>query len=199
MFPYSHFAPLFSFVYPPLSILLFFVAGCIESFFFFFPLYTFFSPNTSAPSHTRRLTMSEERSHPPSYPEHLPELSDSHDWAVCGSLQFSPTGVPGYTDPIPAPENPFELTAGDQSRHGKLPIPRTTHPSTWISSGRVSRACENCREQKAKCSGHRPCHRCQDAGIPCSYGDRKREKMVKCVLFAKIPGVRLTDYVYLDS
>ncbi|OQE96375.1 hypothetical protein PENNAL_c0001G10135 [Penicillium nalgiovense] len=64
--------------------------------------------------------------------------------------------------------------------NAKVAIPRNAQSSSWTSSGRVSRACENCREQKAKCSGHRPaCHRCLDANVPCSYGDRKREKMVK--------------------
>ena len=68
--------------------------------------------------------------------------------------------------------------------NAKVAIPRNAHTSSWTSSGRVSRACENCREQKAKCSGHRPvCHRCLDTGVPCSYGDRKREKMVKSLTF----------------
>ncbi|PYH49250.1 putative C6 transcription factor [Aspergillus saccharolyticus JOP 1030-1] len=62
---------------------------------------------------------------------------------------------------------------------GKIRISRVTS-AAWTTSGRVSRACENCREQKAKCSGHRPtCQRCEEAGIPCSYGDRKREKVAK--------------------
>ncbi|KAI3136915.1 transcriptional regulator family: Fungal Specific TF [Penicillium roqueforti] len=53
--------------------------------------------------------------------------------------------------------------------NAKVAIPRNAQSSSWTSSGRVSRACENCREQKAKCSGHRPaCHRCLDAGVPCS-------------------------------
>lgn len=84
--------------------------------------------------------------------------------------------IPGYGDPL-SPTQP-----SDRSVNRKVAIPRSAQPSTWTSSGRVSRACENCRELKAKCSGHRPaCHRCQDAGVQCSYGDRKREKMLKCV------------------
>ncbi|KAJ5322107.1 uncharacterized protein N7506_011237 [Penicillium brevicompactum] len=74
------------------------------------------------------------------------------------------------------------LGSFETSNHlnAKVAIPRNTPSSSSTTTGRVSRACENCREQKAKCSGHHPvCHRCQDAGVQCSYGDRKREKMVK--------------------
>ncbi|PYH87932.1 C6 transcription factor [Aspergillus ellipticus CBS 707.79] len=68
----------------------------------------------------------------------------------------------------------------DRNLNSKVAIPRSVSSGNWTSSGRVSRACENCREQKAKCTGHRPsCQRCQEAGIRCSYGDRKREKMAK--------------------
>jgi hypothetical protein len=88
-------------------------------------------------------------------------------------------------EPVPSyVENPAgpRLGAGERSLNSKVAIPRSANPSSWTSSGRVSRACENCREQKAKCSGHRPtCQRCQESGIRCSYGDRKREKMAKCV------------------
>lgn len=116
----------------------------------------------------------------------------SNDWAVS---QFSqtPVGFPASFDAIPgSTENPAgafrttntttPATTDERPMNAKVPIPRTTTSSNWTSSGRVSRACENCREQKAKCSGHRPtCQRCQEAGVRCSYGDRKREKMAKCV------------------
>jgi hypothetical protein len=72
----------------------------------------------------------------------------------------------------------------DQPMKAKVPISRLAHHSNCIGSGRVSRACENCREQKAKCSGHRPsCHRCHKARVKCLYGYRKREKILKCVFF----------------
>ncbi|KAJ5123579.1 hypothetical protein N7448_009676 [Penicillium atrosanguineum] len=100
------------------------------------------------------------------------------DWAVSGYTQPSP-GFPANTDRFPSRDDP----PSTDNRHGnaKVPIPRSAYPSSWTpTSGRVSRACENCREQKAKCSGHRPaCQRCQDADTPCSYGDRKREKLLK--------------------
>lgn len=82
-----------------------------------------------------------------------------------------------------SPAGPSRAIPTERPLNTKVAIPRSANPSNWTSSGRVSRACENCREQKAKCSGHRPtCQRCQESGIRCSYGDRKREKVAKCVL-----------------
>jgi hypothetical protein len=97
------------------------------------------------------------------------------------------SSVPSYTQPtefhfpeIPLPGHD-DLATGDQP-NTKVPIARNLQPISWASSGRVSRACENCQEQKAKCSGHRPvCLRCKDASVRCSYSDRKREKMAKWV------------------
>ncbi|KAF7595120.1 hypothetical protein BBP40_007324 [Aspergillus hancockii] len=111
------------------------------------------------------------------------EAAFSNEWAV---PQYSqPSFAPHVNYDIPAgfAENPAGTSAifsKDRSLNSKVAIPRSANPSNWTSSGRVSRACENCREQKAKCSGHRPtCQRCQEAGTRCSYGDRKREKMAK--------------------
>ncbi|CAI7651040.1 unnamed protein product [Penicillium viridicatum] len=110
-----------------------------------------------------------------SYSEYLNVDNEiNYDWAV-----------PEYPQPSPfnADTIPVDNSHRDYPSNGvnaKVAIPRNAQPSSWTSSGRVSRACENCREQKAKCSGHRPtCHRCLDAGVPCSYGDRKKEKMMK--------------------
>lgn len=112
----------------------------------------------------------------PSYSEY-PELVDesalfNNDWAV-----------PNYAQPsfeATIPEDSF-TPPGDRV-NAKVAIPRNAQRTNWTASGRVSRACENCRDQKAKCSGHRPvCHRCRDAGVGCFYGDRKKEKMAKCV------------------
>ncbi|KAJ5147916.1 hypothetical protein N7476_000571 [Penicillium atrosanguineum] len=82
------------------------------------------------------------------------------------------------------PQNDTATLADDldtELPHPKVPIPRDSKPRNW-TRGRVSRACENCHEQKAKCSGQRPtCDRCQQANVQCSYGDRKRERMLKQV------------------
>lgn len=124
----------------------------------------------------------------PLYPEYASDAAENESALLD---QVGP--IPGYNQPvIPFGLSPYnELFSSHQdppepsptsALNPKVPIPRTTRPVIYTSSGRVGRACENCREQKAKCSGHRPsCHRCQDAGVSCSYGDRKREKMLKCV------------------
>jgi hypothetical protein len=103
--------------------------------------------------------------------------SFSYDWMPV----YQPPLEPLNTDVIiPGPSEP---STGD--RVPKLAISRIAPPLNSTSSGRVSRACESCREQKAKCSGHRPtCHRCRDSGAQCSYGDRKKERILKWVTFS---------------
>ncbi|EED13436.1 C6 transcription factor, putative [Talaromyces stipitatus ATCC 10500] len=63
----------------------------------------------------------------------------------------------------------------------KVAIPRAPNLSEQSNvNRRVGHACESCREQKTKCSGDRPtCQRCQDLGLTCLYGDRKRERTAK--------------------
>ncbi|KAI2790326.1 hypothetical protein POX_d05836 [Penicillium oxalicum] len=94
-----------------------------------------------------------------------------------------PSGLSPHTSELLAgrrDSSEFASDLGQGSRNPKVPIPRATRPVAYSTGGRVSRACEACRDQKAKCSGHRPsCHRCQESGMTCSYGDRKREKMLK--------------------
>ncbi|KAJ5138998.1 uncharacterized protein N7515_003846 [Penicillium bovifimosum] len=112
------------------------------------------------------------------YPNPENESAFNYDWAVPAQPQPSPFEFTVNAQAIPVPGDPLATSIG--SVNAKVPIPRSAQASSWISSGRVSRACENCRDQKIKCSGHRPaCHRCQDAGVSCSYGDRKKEKMLK--------------------
>lgn len=74
----------------------------------------------------------------------------------------------------------FDGFHDNQAVNPKVAIPRNVQINTITSSGRVNQACDNCREQKAKCSGNRPtCQRCEDAGVCCVYGDRKRVRMLK--------------------
>ncbi|KAL2853454.1 fungal-specific transcription factor domain-containing protein [Aspergillus pseudoustus] len=76
--------------------------------------------------------------------------------------------------------NASTTTPQERPLNSKVAIPRSVSANTVPNRGRVSRACENCRDQKVKCSGQRPtCQRCQESGIQCSYGDRKREKMAR--------------------
>lgn len=167
-------------------------------FFTFFFVLSRDTPSTLKGRESRRcrsilfsVTMDDpNRPSPFSYPSYSSSdtretETPSHDWSASRFSQPSvgfPVGIEGLPGSSENPAGAFRTTTGDRSMNAKVPIPRTATPSTWTSSGRVSRACENCREQKAKCSGHRPtCQRCQEAGVSCSYGDRKREKMTKCV------------------
>lgn len=107
-----------------------------------------------------------------------------YEWPLPGYPQSLPICLPVNSDlltgrdepPGPHPGN------GNQLINAKIPISRIARHNNCTSSGRVSRACDNCREKKTKCSGNRPsCHRCHDARVQCSYGDRKREKILTCV------------------
>jgi hypothetical protein len=115
----------------------------------------------------------------PEYPSdhsETPSAIFGGDWIVpCYTL---PTAFHFAANSLPSRD---DLVTGDQP-NAKLPILRIAHPGNSVTSGRVSRAREKCREQKAKCSGHRPaCDRCNDAGVRCSYSDRKGKKMAKWV------------------
>ena len=62
----------------------------------------------------------------------------------------------------------------------KVAISRIPRPAIEPSNRRVSRACDPCREQKAKCSGHQPsCQRCYATGAICVYTDGKRAREAK--------------------
>ncbi|KAF7717732.1 Fungal Zn(2)-Cys(6) binuclear cluster domain-containing protein [Penicillium ucsense] len=112
-----------------------------------------------------------------------PTTSEQSEPAYTFAPNIVPSGLSPYTSELLAGRRDSSDLApepGQGSRNPKVPIPRATRPVAYSTGGRVSRACEACRDQKAKCSGHRPsCHRCQESGVACSYGDRKREKMLK--------------------
>ncbi|OQD84555.1 hypothetical protein PENANT_c012G01330 [Penicillium antarcticum] len=105
----------------------------------------------------------------------------SYDWNTPGNLQEDSSDPSSTT--ASESSNPFyesHVDTAKQTPNPKIAIPRATNTKPISNPGRVSRACVNCREQKVKCSGHRPtCHRCQMSDVTCIYGDRKREKMVK--------------------
>lgn len=115
----------------------------------------------------------------PEYPSNHPENDSplfSYDWVSPCSTQPST-----FDFPANSLSGHGELATRDRPNR-KVQIPRIAHSGNWTTSGRVSRACKNCREQKTKCSGDTPaCDRCKDAGIRCSYGDRKGEKIAKWV------------------
>lgn len=57
----------------------------------------------------------------------------------------------------------------------KLPIPRLRRERREVVAGRVSRACEHCRQRRTKCDGSRPvCSQCLVYGlVDCFYPERK--------------------------
>jgi hypothetical protein len=121
------------------------------------------------------------------YPDVLESSPTKNDWPTPGYTQPSSFGFSANTDPIPgACED--SLTPNLGGSMNKVAIPRTSRRENWARRSRVNRACQKCQDQKAKCSGHHPsCHRCQDAaGVPCSYSDRKRERILKCLVEASL-------------
>ncbi|KAL3476266.1 fungal-specific transcription factor domain-containing protein [Aspergillus californicus] len=111
-----------------------------------------------------------------------PENEPSFGWVapVLPQPSFLPQAPSEATD-IQLPDaNTATIGTQERSLNSKVAIPRSANTNTVPSRGRVSRACENCRDQKVKCSGQRPtCQRCQESGIQCSYADRKREKLAR--------------------
>ncbi|KAL2866436.1 putative C6 transcription factor [Aspergillus lucknowensis] len=111
------------------------------------------------------------------------ETEPLYGWAAPTFRQPSfPLQAPSETVPS-HPEttvNAPVVALQEHSLNSKVAIPRSVNSNAVSNRGRVSRACENCRDQKVKCTGQRPtCHRCQESGIQCSYGDRKREKLTR--------------------
>lgn len=86
---------------------------------------------------------------------------------------------PGYLKERPL-KIPFRRLQ-PESNH-KVAIPRSSTTTNWSNRARVFQACKSCQELKAKCSGDRPrCHRCEELGVECRYGERKREITSKYV------------------
>ncbi|KAF5866942.1 hypothetical protein ETB97_008748 [Aspergillus alliaceus] len=73
----------------------------------------------------------------------------------------------------------------------KVPIPKVPTAHEQHRPNRVRLACQNCREHKAKCSGHRPkCDRCQRVGLICSYPESQRQTIERQL-------AALTDQVHI--
>ncbi|KAL4964658.1 putative C6 transcription factor [Aspergillus stella-maris] len=123
----------------------------------------------------------------PPYPpsSEFPENDPTYGWIAPPFPQptFPPQVLPEVASGQPegfAQAAAIAAAQPEQLLNNKVAIPRSANSAAVSNRGRVSRACENCREQKVKCSGQRPtCQRCQDAEIQCSYGDRKREKLAR--------------------
>lgn len=154
---------------------------------FSLPQHAVQSTNPS-PSNTMGDKFHPPQSNPdPEYPGHTSGIQENesapfiYDNLIPEYTQPPPFRHLTNTKPIPSTDDRL-IPNPERSLNPKVPIPRSAYPRNFIVSRRVSKACENCREQKAKCTGNRPtCQRCQDAGIRCFYGDGKGEKMLKCV------------------
>lgn len=96
----------------------------------------------------------------------------------CSTLHYGQSSLGVLNGATPVSDD----SGTSRSVHAKVSIPRTSTAGISKPHSRVSRACEICREQKTKCSGHKPaCHRCLQGNFKCSYRDRKREKTNKYV------------------
>lgn len=151
------------------------------------------------PSAKLIVTMSGNSRHPPLSSSH-PSASDlgedvglfSYDWSVLGNQQEDSSEPSTRASESPNPFYESHINPTTQPPNPKIAIPRAANTKPLVNPGRVSRACLNCREQKVKCSGHRPtCHRCQITAVTCIYGDRKREKMAKCVVQTRCKYIRI--------
>ncbi|PYI32239.1 hypothetical protein BP00DRAFT_341917 [Aspergillus indologenus CBS 114.80] len=80
--------------------------------------------------------------------------------------------------PIPALTGPSGQPAGasDRVSRAKVLIPRDRSRIVLSSSRiRTSRACDPCRQRKAKCNGGRPaCIQCDGLALECTYSEQKR-------------------------
>ncbi|KKK15523.1 hypothetical protein P175DRAFT_0533057 [Aspergillus ochraceoroseus IBT 24754] len=141
-------------------------------------------------------------------PSDFPETGPVYGWLASTYTHpsFTAQGPSEVTPTLAEPSTNAPTAAiPDRSLNSKVAIPRSAHPAVVPSRGRVGRACDLCRDQKVKCTGERPtCQRCQESGIQCSYGDRKREKMARRLsdLTARIQTLEAllqTIYPSLDS
>ncbi|RAL08722.1 uncharacterized protein BO97DRAFT_428037 [Aspergillus homomorphus CBS 101889] len=80
--------------------------------------------------------------------------------------------------PIPALTGPSGQPAGasDRVSRAKVLIPRDRSRIVLSSSRiRTSRACDPCRQRKAKCNGGKPtCVQCDGLALECTYSEQKR-------------------------
>lgn len=83
--------------------------------------------------------------------------------------------------PGPGRLDPSSMRTAGSAPPGKVAIPALRTPqypeasSTTLKKGRTAHACNYCRKTKAGCTGEKPCQRCKNAGVTCTYGDGKRE------------------------
>ncbi|PSN59782.1 hypothetical protein BS50DRAFT_224240 [Corynespora cassiicola Philippines] len=77
---------------------------------------------------------------------------------------------------VPSPTNPRL----DAASHSRVLIPRLERREVAArpQRSRVSRACNNCRTRRTKCSGEQPrCKECQANGLPCVYEQSRKDRL----------------------
>lgn len=52
---------------------------------------------------------------------------------------------------------------------------QVSHPTLEVTSNQ-RQACEHCRQKKTRCDETHPCSQCKNAGLECTYGERKATK-----------------------
>ncbi|KAF8527044.1 hypothetical protein JB92DRAFT_997753 [Gautieria morchelliformis] len=97
----------------------------------------------------------------------------------------SPDTQAGLSPPHPPSHQLVNMPAGwdlpmDQGPYASLPQGTEAGTTFFYRSPtpsarqRTKQACEKCRDRKTKCSGGRPCDRCQTRGLLCEYDTQHR-------------------------
>lgn len=85
-----------------------------------------------------------------------------------------------YGPPPMGPDYPITYTAASGKRKSQrasqvrfLPALVVPAPPLWLAHShlQIQKACESCRQLKAKCDENKPCKNCTDKNITCSYRD----------------------------
>lgn len=103
-----------------------------------------------------------------------------HNASVLASSSLLPTLNTG-TNPITLVSSTTTLLPGSGTSltaRAKVPIPRLRSSIAPRNQGRIPRACERCRQRKAKCSGDSPtCQQCEALSLTCVYTMASKEQI----------------------
>ncbi|KAK9625521.1 hypothetical protein V6Z98_005597 [Aspergillus fumigatus] len=66
--------------------------------------------------------------------------------------------------------------------NSKVAIPRIARSQSRNAVRRAKRACLGCRQKKAKCDGHQPCHQCVLFEAACEYAEGKEDRIKRRVV-----------------
>lgn len=101
----------------------------------------------------------------------------------------SMSGSPGLSAALQSGSDAHKLRSGDSSGAGPGPSSSLAFRGSKSSAStdgpgpkRASKACENCRIRRTKCTGGQPCRACLDLGIQGSCMVRAKARPNRCVL-----------------